>query len=135
MESKTRVLIAKPGIDGHERGARLIAGVLRDAGMEVIYLGLHRTREEIVSTAIEEDVDVVGLSIHGGSHLFETEKLVKLLRERGSQQKVVIGGFIPQEDVDKLKALGVSAVFRTNTPLNEIVEYMKSVARPPAQSR
>jgi methylmalonyl-CoA mutase C-terminal domain/subunit len=133
MERKTRVLIAKPGLDGHDRGARVVAAALRDAGVEVIYTGVHQKPEQIVSTAIQEDVDIVGLSILSGAHLPITEKVVKLLGEKGSQQRVVVGGVFPKEDVAKLKALGAAAVFPTGTRLSEIVEYIKS-APPGAES-
>src|SRR5512141_1408958 len=115
-----RVLIAKPGLDGHDRGAKVVALALRDAGMEVIYTGLHRTVEEIVSAAIQEDVDVIGLSILSGAHLPISEKLLAKLKETGCNMPVVVGGNIPQRDHAKLRALGVAEVFATSSELQQI---------------
>jgi methylmalonyl-CoA mutase, C-terminal domain len=117
-----RVLIAKPGLDGHDRGAKVVAQALRDAGMEVVYSGLKRTPEEIVHAAIQEDVDVVGLSILSGAHLVLARKVVDGLRAQGAHDvRVIVGGTIPPRDVDPLRALGVHAVFPMGTPLGDIV--------------
>lgn len=126
MERKIRVLVAKPGLDGHDRGAKVVARALRDAGMEVIYTGLHQTPEMIVETAIQEDVDVIGLSTLSGAHFPLFPEVVRLLRERGVDDILVIGGgIIPPEDVPKLKEAGVAEVFGPGTPLKEIVEYIR----------
>ena len=120
-------LIAKPGLDGHDRGAKVVAQALRDAGHEVVYTGLKRTPEEIVAEAIQEDVDVVGLSILSGAHLSLTRRVIEGLRAAGAADVgVIVGGTIPPRDVEPLKALGTSAVFPMGTPLNEIVGTFKS---------
>ena len=117
-----KVLIAKPGLDGHDRGAKVVARALRDAGMEVIYTGLKRTPEEIVHEAVQEDVDVVGLSILSGAHVLLTRRVLDGLRARGADDiKIVVGGIIPPRDVEALTKLGVSRVFPMGTPLAEIV--------------
>jgi methylmalonyl-CoA mutase C-terminal domain/subunit len=121
-----RVLIAKPGLDGHDRGAKVVAHALRDAGMEVIYTGLHQTVEQIVEAALQEDVDVIGLSILSGAHLPLTEKLMTLLRENGLENLiVVVGGNVPRRDVETLEDLGVAAVFRTGSHFDDIVGFLK----------
>ncbi|HDD59970.1 MAG: cobalamin B12-binding domain-containing protein [Thermoplasmata archaeon] len=126
MERKIRVLVAKPGLDGHDRGAKVVARALRDAGMEVIYTGLHQTPEMIVETAIQEDAHVIGLSALSGAHFPLFPEVVRLLKERGVDDILVIGGgIIPPEDIPKLKAAGVDEVFGPGTPLNEIVEYIR----------
>jgi len=120
---RTRVLVAKPGLDGHDRGAKVIARALRDAGMEVIYTGLRQTPEQIVAAALQEDVDVIGLSILSGAHLHICPRIVTLLRERGLQDVVVlVGGIIPDADVPALKELGVREVFPPGTPMQEIID-------------
>ncbi len=120
-----RVLIAKPGLDGHDRGAKVVAHALRDAGMEVIYTGLHQTVEQIVEAALQEDVDVIGLSILSGAHLPLTQKLMALLEEKGLNDLVVlVGGNIPGRDVDKLQALGVASVFPTGSRFEDITSYI-----------
>ncbi|RLA96378.1 MAG: methylmalonyl-CoA mutase [Deltaproteobacteria bacterium] len=125
MQRRIKVLIAKPGLDGHDRGAKVVAYALRDAGMEVIYTGLHQTVDQIISTALEEDVDVIGLSIMSGAHLPICEKLMQRVREEGLEDRlVVVGGVIPKEDVPKLKTLGVKGVFPGGTPLQEIVDFI-----------
>ncbi|MFW6124059.1 MAG: cobalamin B12-binding domain-containing protein [Acidobacteriota bacterium] len=125
-EKKIRVLVAKPGLDGHDRGAKVICRALRDAGFEVIYTGLRRTPEEIVSSAIQEDVDVIGLSILSGAHNVLFPKIVRLLKEQGgSDIKVIAGGIIPEKDVPELKELGVSEVFLPGVPTDKIVEWIK----------
>ena len=121
-----RVLIAKPGLDGHDRGAKVVAHALRDAGMEVIYTGLHQTVEQIVEAALQEDVDVIGLSILSGAHLPLTEKLMALLREDDLESLlVIVGGNVPRRDVETLEKLGVAAVFRTGTHFASIVSFME----------
>ncbi|MEW6424070.1 MAG: cobalamin B12-binding domain-containing protein [Bacillota bacterium] len=123
---KIRVLIAKPGLDGHDRGAKVVAYLLREAGMEVIYTGLHKTVEQIVEAAIQEDVDAIGLSILSGAHLPITEKLMARLRERKADDIVVtVGGVIPRRDVEKLKALGAKAVFPGGTSFAEILHFFQ----------
>ncbi|HJX37067.1 MAG TPA: cobalamin B12-binding domain-containing protein [Anaerolineae bacterium] len=124
-----RVLLAKPGLDGHDRGAKVVAHALRDAGMEVIYTGLHQTVEQIVEAAIQEDVDVIGLSVLSGAHLPLTEKLMGLVREESLDDLlVVVGGNVPQRDVEKLEALGVAHVFRTGSRFEDIVSFIEQAA-------
>ena len=126
---KIRVVIAKPGLDGHDRGAKVIARALRDAGMEVIYTGLHQTPEQIVETAIQEDADAVGISILSGAHMTLVPRIVDLLRERGADDVlVVVGGTIPREDVEELKRQGVAEVFTPGAPTSDIVEFLQSRA-------
>jgi len=123
---KIRVVVAKPGLDGHDRGAKVVARALRDAGMEVIYTGLHNTPEQIVETAIQEDADCVGLSIHSGAHMTLFPKVVDLLRERGATDVVVFGGgIIPAEDIPVLKQKGVAAIFTPGAPTGEIIAWIK----------
>jgi methylmalonyl-CoA mutase C-terminal domain/subunit len=120
-----RVVIAKPGLDGHDRGAKIVARALRDAGMEVIYTGLHQTPEQIVDATIQEDADAVGLSIHSGAHMTLFPRVVELLRERGAGDVLVFGGgIIPKEDVPILKEKGVSEIFTSGTPTTAIVEWL-----------
>ena len=127
MSSKIRVVIAKPGLDGHDRGAKIIARALRDAGMEVIYTGLHQTPEQIVETAIQEDADAVGISILSGAHMTLVPRILEGLRENGAEDVlVVLGGTIPAEDADELKAKGVAAVFTPGAPTSEIVDFLRS---------
>jgi methylmalonyl-CoA mutase C-terminal domain/subunit len=126
--SKTpiRVLISKPGLDGHDRGAKVIAHALRNAGMEVIYTGLHQTVEQIVRIAIDEDVDVIGLSILSGAHIPITQKLMMQLSEEGAKDIIVLlGGNIPKKDFDNLKQLGVSGIFQTGSQFEDIVEFIE----------
>jgi methylmalonyl-CoA mutase C-terminal domain/subunit len=126
MDRKIRVLIGKPGLDGHDRGAKVVASALRDAGMEVIYTGLHQTPEMIVEAAIQEDVDVVGLSILSGAHMTLFPKIVGMLRERGAEDIMVVGGgIIPEDDAARLSEMGVSAVFTPGAPTTEIVDFIK----------
>jgi methylmalonyl-CoA mutase cobalamin-binding domain/chain len=131
MAEKTkthRVLIAKPGLDGHDRGAKVVARALRDAGMEVIYLGLHQTPEQIVQAAIDEDVDVVGLSILSGAHMTVFPKVIELLGLKGASDiKVVGGGIIPEEDIVNLERGGVTKIFTSGTPTSQIVEFIRSI--------
>ena len=125
-----RVLIAKPGLDGHDRGAKVVIRALCDAGFEVIYTGLRQTVDQIVNAAVQEDVDVVGLSILSGVHLELTQKLLERLKERGTGDiPVTVGGVIPLKDIEKLKKLGVAAVFRVGAPLKDIVDFFKTCQR------
>ncbi|MCI4366116.1 MAG: cobalamin B12-binding domain-containing protein [Thermoplasmata archaeon] len=129
-EAPVRVLIAKPGLDGHDRGAKVVARALRDAGMEIGYAGLRQTPEEIVESAIEEDVDLIGLSILSGAHMALFPKVLKLLKERKvADIPVFAGGIIPDEDVKRLKKLGIRAVFGPGARLEEIVSTARSLAR------
>jgi methylmalonyl-CoA mutase C-terminal domain/subunit len=121
-----RVVIAKPGLDGHDRGAKIIARALRDAGMEVIYTGLHQTPEQIVETAIQEDADAVGISILSGAHMTLVPRILDGLRENGVEDVlVVVGGTIPAEDAEELRRLGVAAVFTPGAPTSEIVDFLQ----------
>jgi methylmalonyl-CoA mutase, C-terminal domain len=123
---KIRVVIAKPGLDGHDRGAKIIARALRDAGMEVIYTGLHQTPEQIVETAIQEDADAVGISILSGAHMTLVPRIVELLREGGADDVlVVVGGTIPTDDSAQLKELGVAEVFGPGAPTTAIVDFLR----------
>ena len=125
-ERKIRVVVAKPGLDGHDRGAKIIARALRDAGMEVIYTGLHQTPEQIAATAIQEDADAVGLSILSGAHMTLVPRVMNLLREQGAEDVVVtVGGTIPADDAPELKQLGVAEVFTPGTSTDEIVEFVR----------
>ncbi|MFN4070333.1 MAG: cobalamin B12-binding domain-containing protein [Thermus caldifontis] len=126
MDRRIRVLIAKPGLDGHDRGAKVVARALRDAGMEVIYTGLRQTPEMIVSAAIQEDVDAIGLSILSGAHMHYFREVKRLLDEQGASDILLFGGgIIPDEDVPRLKELGVAAVFGPGTSTQEIVDFLK----------
>lgn len=122
MASQKRILIAKPGLDGHDRGAKIIARALRDAGHEVIYTGLHQTPEMIAHAALQEDVDCIGLSILSGAHIHVVEELFKEMKSSKMKAKVVVGGIIPDADIPKLKKLGVKAVFTPGTPIEKIVK-------------
>ncbi|GIU91463.1 MAG: methylmalonyl-CoA mutase [Acidimicrobiia bacterium] len=122
-----RILIAKPGLDGHDRGAKVIARVLRDAGYEVIYSGLHQTPEQIVETALQEDVDAIGLSSLSGAHMALFPRVVEELRARGAEDVVVFGGgVIPEGDIPKLKEAGIAAIFTPGTPLREITRWVEA---------
>ena len=124
-----RVLVAKPGLDGHDRGAKVVAAALRDAGMEVIYTGLHQTPEMVVAAAVQEDVDVVGLSVLSGAHMTLFPRVVELLREGGRADALVTGGgIIPNEDIDALTAGGVGRLFGPGTPTSELIAYIRSWA-------
>jgi methylmalonyl-CoA mutase C-terminal domain/subunit len=125
-----RVVIAKPGLDGHDRGAKVIARALRDAGMEVIYTGLRQTPEQIVHAALQEDADVIGLSILSGAHNHIAPRLMQLVREQGLDDVlVVIGGIIPDVDVPKLQAIGIKGIFQPGTPMQDIVAFIRAHAR------
>ena len=125
-DRRLRILIAKPGLDGHDRGAKIIARALRDAGMEVIYTGLHQTPEQIVETAIQEDADAVGVSILSGAHMTLVPRIVEGLRANGAEDVlVVVGGTVPPDDADELKALGVAEVFGPGATTSEIVDFLR----------
>jgi methylmalonyl-CoA mutase cobalamin-binding domain/chain len=127
---KIRVVVAKPGLDGHDRGAKIIARALRDAGMEVIYTGLHQTPEQIVETVIQEDADAVGLSILSGAHMTLVPRVVELLRAQEAEDVLVtVGGTIPADDIPELKDLGVSEVFTPGAPTQDIVDFIQSSVR------
>jgi methylmalonyl-CoA mutase, C-terminal domain len=131
MTTPIRVLVAKPGLDGHDRGAKVIARALRDAGMEVIYTGLRQTPEQIVGAALQEDADVIGLSILSGAHMHICPRIMDLLHEKGlNDVLVVIGGIIPDVDIKKLNDIGVRGVFIPGTPMQHIVEFISANARP-----
>jgi len=126
MGQRIRVVIAKAGLDGHDRGAKIIARALRDAGMEVIYTGLHQTPEQIVETAIQEDADAVGISILSGAHMTLVPRILELLRAQGAEDViVVVGGTIPGDDIAELKTLGVAEVFTPGAPTQEIVDFLR----------
>ena len=126
-EKKIRVLIAKPGLDGHDRGAKVVARALRDAGFEVIYTGLRQTPEQIVAAAVAEDVDAIGLSLLSGAHNYLFPRVIQLLKEQGVDDILVFGGgVIPEEDIPGLKAAGVAEIFTPGTPTSETVEFLRS---------
>src|SRR5919202_388787 len=130
IDRRIRVIVAKPGLDGHDRGAKVIARALRDAGMEVIYTGLRQTPEQIASAALQEDADVIGLSILSGAHNHIAPRLMQLLNEKGLDDVlVVIGGIIPDVDIPKLKGNGVKGVFLPGTPMQEIVQFINAHVR------
>jgi methylmalonyl-CoA mutase C-terminal domain/subunit len=123
---KIRVVVAKPGLDGHDRGAKIIARALRDAGMEVIYTGLHQTPEQIAETVLQEDADAVGLSILSGAHMTLVPRIVTLLKDEGAEDVVlVLGGTIPNDDIPELKELGVSEIFTPGASVQEIIDYIR----------
>lgn len=131
QKNTLRVLIAKPGLDGHDRGAKVIARSYRDAGYEVVYLGLHQTPEQIVNAAIQEDVDLIGLSCHSGAHMYLFSEIVKQLRERGAGEITIIGGgIIPREDIPELKKTGVKEIFLPGTPMDKIIEWTRENVKP-----
>jgi methylmalonyl-CoA mutase C-terminal domain/subunit len=128
---KIRVVVAKPGLDGHDRGAKIIARALRDAGMEVIYTGLHQTPEQIVETVLQEDADAVGLSILSGAHMTLVPRVIELLREQDAGDVVVtVGGTIPAQDIPELKELGVAEVFTPGAPTQAIIDYIQGAVTP-----
>jgi methylmalonyl-CoA mutase C-terminal domain/subunit len=130
-ERRLRVMVAKPGLDGHDRGARIIARAFRDAGFEVVYTGLHQTPEEIVKAAIQEDVDMIGLSSLAGAHMYLYPRVVELLQEQGAGEIVVCGGgIIPEEDIPKLKTVGVKEIFGPGSALKEMVEWVRNNVKP-----
>jgi methylmalonyl-CoA mutase C-terminal domain/subunit len=127
---KIRVIIAKPGLDGHDRGAKVIARALRDAGMEVIYTGLRQTPEQVVGAALQEDADVIGLSILSGAHMHACPRVMELLKEKGLDDVlVVVGGIIPDVDIPKLNAMGINGIFLPGTAMQEIIEFIERHAR------
>ncbi|MFL6042531.1 MAG: cobalamin B12-binding domain-containing protein [Gaiellales bacterium] len=127
MSRRIRVVVAKPGLDGHDRGAKIIARTLRDAGMEVIYTGLHQTPEQIVETVIQEDADAVGISILSGAHMTLVPRILSLLQENeAGEVLVVVGGTIPTDDITELKRLGVAEVYTPGAPTAQIVDFLKS---------
>jgi methylmalonyl-CoA mutase C-terminal domain/subunit len=129
-EERIRVLLAKPGLDGHDRGVKVIARALRDAGMEVIYTGLRQTPEMVVSAAVQEDVDAIGLSILSGAHMTLFPRVVELAREQGLDDVIIFGGgIVPNEDIPRLKELGVSEVFTPGARMEEIIEFIRNNAR------
>jgi len=126
IKRRIKVLVAKLGLDGHDRGAKVVARALRDAGMEVVYTGIRQTPEQVVNAALQEDVDVVGISILSGAHMALVPRVLELLREKGLDDvAVVVGGIIPGDDIPKLKAMGVKEVFIPGTPLNAIVDFIR----------
>jgi methylmalonyl-CoA mutase C-terminal domain/subunit len=130
-EAKIRILVAKPGLDGHDRGVKVVARALRDAGVEVIYTGLHQTPEMIVNAAIQEDVDAIGLSILSGAHNILFPRIMQLLRERGAEDILVFaGGIIPDEDAPALKAAGIAEIFTPGTSLQHIVDWVREHVTP-----
>jgi methylmalonyl-CoA mutase C-terminal domain/subunit len=131
---KIRVVVAKPGLDGHDRGAKIIARALRDSGMEVIYTGLHQTPEQIVETVIQEDADAIGVSILSGAHMTLVPKIVELLEAQGVDDVLItVGGTIPTKDIEALKEMGVSGVFTPGSPTDDIVEFIRSGVTPDRQ--
>jgi methylmalonyl-CoA mutase cobalamin-binding domain/chain len=129
-ERKIRVVVAKPGLDGHDRGAKIVARALRDAGFEVIYTGLHQTPEQIVATAVQEDADAVGLSVLSGAHNYLFARVIELLKEKGADDIAVFGGgIIPAEDITSLKAMGVKEIFTPGTSTQDIVRFVRDHIR------
>jgi methylmalonyl-CoA mutase C-terminal domain/subunit len=127
MTETYRIIVAKPGLDGHDRGAKIVARALRDAGYEVIYTGLHQTPEQIAETAIQEDADAVGLSCHSGAHMTLFPRVVQLLRDQGAGDVLVFGGgIIPKEDIPKLKERGIEEIFTPGTPTSEILRWLET---------
>lgn len=134
-ERKIRVLVAKPGLDGHDRGAKIVARALRDAGFEVIYTGLHQTPEQVVATAIQEDVDAIGLSVLSGAHNYLFKRVLELLKEKGAGDIVVFGGgIIPPDDIAALKALGVKEIFTPGSSTQTIIKFVREHIRPDGRS-
>ncbi len=132
---KIRVVIAKPGLDGHDRGAKVIARALRDAGMEVIYTGLRQTPEQIVNAALQEDADVIGLSILSGAHNHICPQVMRLLKEKGLDDVlVVLGGIIPDQDVAAMRDIGITGIFRPGSPMQEIIDFINTNARTRAET-
>jgi len=125
MSGRIRVVVAKPGLDGHDRGAKVVARALRDAGMEVVYTGLHQTPEQVVATALQEDADAVGLSVLSGAHMTLFARVIELLKEKGAEDVVVFGGgIVPEEDMPKLAEMGVAKIFTPGATTTEIVDWV-----------
>lgn len=136
MEKRIRILIAKAGLDGHDRGAKVVAQALRDAGMEVIYTGLHQTVDQILNTAIQEDVDVIGLSIMSGAHIPICEKLMKKIKENNIEDiTVVVGGVIPKRDIPTLQKMGIKGIFPGGTPFEESINWIRQNVKPRSYNR
>jgi len=134
LTQKIRVVIAKPGLDGHDRGAKVIARALRDAGMEVIYTGLRQTPEQIVGAALQEDADVIGLSILSGAHMHICPRVMELLRDKGlGDVLVVVGGIIPDVDIPKLQEIGIRGIFLPGSPMQQIIDFIHANVRPHAE--
>jgi methylmalonyl-CoA mutase C-terminal domain/subunit len=134
--NKIRVIVAKPGLDGHDRGAKVVARALRDAGVEVIYTGLHQTPEQIVAAALQEDADAIGLSILSGAHMTQFARVLELLREQGAADITVFGGgIIPDADIAELYAMGVAKIFTPGAPTQDIVDWVRSTLGPKAATR
>ncbi|HOO75787.1 MAG: cobalamin B12-binding domain-containing protein [Thermotogae bacterium] len=127
MDKKIRIIVAKPGLDGHDRGAKVVARSLRDAGMEVIYTGIRQSIEEIIDTAIHEDADIIGLSILSGAHMKLCEKMVEKMKEKNMNVPIFLGGIIPENDIPELKAMGIKEVFGPGTSLKTITERVKEI--------
>ena len=128
---RIRILVAKPGLDGHDRGARVIARAFRDAGFEVVYTGLHQTPEQIAAAALQEDVDLIGLSVLSGAHMYLFKRVLELLKAKGADDVMVVGGgIIPEEDIPKLKKLGIKEIFLPGTPLDKIVGWVRDNVKP-----
>jgi len=135
MMRKTRVVIAKPGLDGHDRGAKVIARAVRDAGMEVIYTGLRQTPGQLAATALQEDADVIGLSILSGAHMHICPRLMDLRREKGLDHvRVLVGGIIPDVDIPKLQAMGVTGIFLPGSPMQQIIDFINTTVQPRAEA-
>jgi len=131
MEKRIRILVAKPGLDGHDRGAKVVAQALRDGGMEVIYTGLHQTVDQIINAAIQEDVDVIGLSIMSGAHLPICDKLMRRMKEKKMEDvTVVVGGVIPKRDIPPLQKMGIRGIFPGGTPFDESIRWIKEQVNP-----
>ena len=131
MDKRIRILVAKPGLDGHDRGAKVVAQALRDAGMEVIYTGLHQSIDQIINAALQEDVDVIGLSVMSGAHLPICEKLMKRMKEKKMEDTlVVVGGVIPKRDVPSLQEMGIAGIFPGGTPFDQSIQWIKEHINP-----
>jgi len=130
-ERKIRILVAKPGLDGHDRGVKIVARAYRDAGFEVIYTGLHQTPEQIVNAALQEDVDLIGLSCLSGAHMYLLPRVVELLKENKAEDIIVIvGGIIPKEDIPKLKKMGIKEIFLPGSSLSEVINWTRANVKP-----
>ena len=129
-QRRLRILVSKPGLDGHDRGAKVVARAYRDAGFEVIYTGLHQMPEQIVSAALQEDVDLIGLSCLSGAHMTLFKQVIALLNERKVAIPIIVGGIIPEDDIPKLKEIGISAIFLPGTPLKTIVDWTRDNVKP-----